>query len=127
MPVFMLSGTVTDCGAASADGNCLAIAYVEIQGRAGTCARLRNIAAAPELASILRIGTSGRFFFRDAGSSHRLLGIERADGLQAFDLQDVTVRTLNDYLARAVAPSWPDATARHRAIAAAPSRGVPEN
>jgi hypothetical protein len=100
MPVFMLNGMVTERSAAVARADRLAIDYIEIKERGGTRRRLNNICAAPEVASILKIGASGRFFFRDIGSTNRLLGIERADGVQAFDLADVTVASLQRYVER---------------------------
>ena len=106
MAVFMLNGMVTG---RSADVTCadhLAIDYVEIQDRGGASTRLRNVCAAREVASILKIGARGKFFFRDVGSSNRLLGIERADGVQAFDLEDTTVRRLHEY-AEAVSDPGP--------------------
>ena len=101
MPVFMLNGMVTGRSAAVARADSVAMDYVEIQERGGGSTRLKNVCLAPELATILKIGATGRFFFRDAGASNRLLGIERADGLQAFDLQDATVHTLYRYVDRA--------------------------
>jgi hypothetical protein len=101
MSVFMLIGMVTGRSAAAARADRLAIDYVEIQERGGGSTRLSNVCAAPELASILKVGASGKFFFRDVGSTHRLLGIERTDGLQAFDLRDATVHALHAYVERA--------------------------
>jgi hypothetical protein len=101
MPIFMLNGMITDKSAAVACADRLAIDYVEIRERGGASTRLNNICAAPEVASILKIGASGKFFFRDVGSTNRLLGIERADGVQAFDLQDATVHALHRYVERA--------------------------
>jgi hypothetical protein len=101
MAVFMLHGIVTGRSAAVTRADRLAIEYVEIQDRAGASTRLNNVCAAPEIASILKIGATGRFFFRDLGSKHRLLGIERADGVQVFDLGDATVSILQRYVERA--------------------------
>ncbi len=101
MPVFMLHGMVTGRSAAVTRAGRLAIDYIEIQERGGGNTRLNNVCAAPEVASILKIGASGRFFFRDVGSANRLLGIERADGVQAFDLEDATVANLQEYVERA--------------------------
>jgi hypothetical protein len=101
MPIFMLNGMVTDCSAEPAGPPRSWLHYVGIQDPEGRRTRLKNVSAAPELAALLRIGVTGRFFFRGAGSSHRLVGFERADGLQAFDLQDPTVGKLNDYVERA--------------------------
>jgi hypothetical protein len=98
MPVFMLSGMVTGRSAAVARADRLAIDYIEIEERGGSCRRLNNVCAAPEVASILKIGASGRFFFRDIGPINRLLGIERADGVQAFDLADAAVASLQRYV-----------------------------
>jgi hypothetical protein len=98
MAVFMLNGMVTGRSASVACADRLAIDYVEIQERGGGSTRLNNVWAAPEVASILKVGASGKFFFRDAGSTNRLLGIERADGVQAFDLRDATVRALHHYV-----------------------------
>jgi len=98
MAIFMLNGMITGQSAAVAGADCLAIDYVEIQERGGSSTRLSNVCAAPEVASILKIGATGRFFFRDIGPTNRLLGIERADGVQAFDLQDATVSSLQKYV-----------------------------
>jgi len=99
MAIFMLNGMITGRSAAVAGADCLAIDYVEIQERGGgSSTRLSNVCAAPEVASILKIGATGRFFFRDIGPTNRLLGIERADGVQAFDLQDATVSSLQKYV-----------------------------
>ena len=98
MAIFMLNGMITGRSAAVAGADCLAIDYVEIQERGGSSTRLSNVCAAPEVASILKIGATGRFFFRDMGPTNRLLGIERADGVQAFDLQDATVSSLQKYV-----------------------------
>jgi hypothetical protein len=98
MPVFMLNGMVTERSAPVARADRFAIDYIEIKERGGTRRRLHNVCAAPEVASILKIGASGRFFFRDIGSTNRLLGIERADGVQAFDLADATVASLQRYV-----------------------------
>ena len=101
MTVFMLNGMVTERSAAVARADRLAIDYVEIKEQNGSRRRLNNVCAAREVVSILKIGASGRFFFRDIGSTHRLLGIERADGVQAFDLADATVASLQRYVERA--------------------------
>ena len=103
MPVFMLNGMVTSRSAAVAHADGLDIDFVEIQDRGGASTRLSHVCAAPEVASMLKIGASGRFFFRDVGSTNRLLGIERADGVQAFDLRDTTVSTLQSYVERSAA------------------------
>jgi hypothetical protein len=100
MSVFMLNGMVTDRSADVARADRFSIDYVEITGRGGASTRLCNVCAARELASILEIGARGKFFFRDVGSSNRLVGIERADGMQAFDLADATVHRLQDYVER---------------------------
>ena len=97
--IFMLNGMLTGGSAAVPREGGLAIDYLEIQERGGGSTRLNNVCAAPEVASILKIGASARFFFRDVGSTNRLLGIERADGPQAFDLQDATVDILHKYVA----------------------------
>ena len=114
MPIFMLNGMVTDCSAEPAGPPRSCLHEIEIQDPEGRRTRLMHVSAAPELATLLRIGAKGRFYFRGAGSSHRLLGIERADGLQAFDLQDAMVRKLNDYVERACGDSADDATPRRR-------------
>jgi hypothetical protein len=101
MAIFMLNGMITDRSAAVARADRLAIDYVEIQERGGGSTRLNNVWAAPEVASILKVGASGKFFFRDVGPTNRLLGVERADGVQAFDLQDATVHALHRYVERA--------------------------
>ena len=77
MAIFMLNGMITGQSAAVAGADCLAIDYVEIQERGGSSTRLSNVCAPPEVASILKIGATGRFFFRDMGPTNRLLGIER--------------------------------------------------
>ena len=100
MSMFMINGMVTKKSAAVATADSLAIDFVEIE-EGGTSTRLNNVWAAPEVASILKIGACGRFFFRDVGSTNRLLGVERADGVQAFDLQDATVHSLHQYVERA--------------------------
>jgi hypothetical protein len=100
MPVFMLNGMVTGRSAAVARADRLAIDYIEIEEQGGAHRRLNNVCAAREVASILKIGASGRFFFRDIGSINRLLGIERADGVHAFDLADATVASLQRYVER---------------------------
>ena len=99
MAIFELDGVVTALSPWAARNDRLTIDYVEISS-GGSTTRLQNVSAAREVARMLKIGSAGKFFFRDAGVTNRLLGIERADGVQAFDLQDATVRRLQGYIER---------------------------
>ncbi len=100
MAIFQLDGVVSALSPGAAGKDRLAIDYLEISGGGGSTTRLPNVSVAREVASILKVGAAGKFFFRDLGATNCLLGIERADGVQAFDLQDATVRRLQGYVER---------------------------
>ena len=71
---------------------------VEITKAAGMRIRLENISVSAQVAKIFELDSIGKFYFLGDGPNHYLLGIERADGVQAFDPRDISLDDLRNFI-----------------------------
>lgn len=60
--------------------------------------RVENVSASAQVAKILDLDAIGKFYFLGHGPNHYLLGIERADGMQAFDPRDISLDDLRNFI-----------------------------
>jgi len=60
--------------------------------------RLENISVSAQVAKIFELDSIGKFYFLGDGPNHYLLGIERADGVQAFDPRDISLDDLRNFI-----------------------------
>ena len=101
MRIFVLTGAVTALSAGAPKADRMTFDFVEITKEAGVLVRVENISVSAQVAKIFELHSIGKFYFLGDGPNHYLLGIERADGVQVFDLGDATVSILQRYVERA--------------------------
>jgi hypothetical protein len=91
MRIFLLTGVVTALspGIPKAD---------RVTKAAGMRIRLENISVSAQVAKIFELDSIGKFYFLGDGPNHYLLGIERADGVQAFDPRDISLDDLRNFI-----------------------------
>jgi hypothetical protein len=98
MRIFLVSGAVSALGAGVPSGERLLFDYVEITRRGGARLWIENLTVARQVAAILDVDTIGKFYFLAEGANNYLLGIERADGVQAFDPRDISIEDLRNLI-----------------------------
>jgi hypothetical protein len=98
MRIFLLTGVVTALSPAIPKADRLIFDFVEITKAAGMRVRLENISASAQVAKICELDSIGKFYFLGDGPHHYLLGIERADGVTAFDPRDISLDDLRSFI-----------------------------
>ena len=98
MRIFLLTGVVTALSPAVPKADRITFDFVEITKEAGMRIRLENISVSAQVAKILEVDSIGKFYFLGDGPHHYLLGIERADGVQAFDPRDISLDDLRNFI-----------------------------
>ena len=98
MRIFLLTGAVSALSPPIPQADRLIFDFVEITKVAGMRVRLENISASAEVAKILELDSIGKFYFLGDGPHHYLLGIERADGVTAFDPRDISLDDLRNFI-----------------------------
>jgi hypothetical protein len=96
MRIFVLTGVVAAMSAGTPSADRVTFDFVEINRAAGMRIRLENVSVASQVAKILEVNSIGKFYFLGDGPNHYLLGIERADGAQAFDPRDINLDDLRN-------------------------------
>ena len=98
MQIFLLTGVVTALSPGVPKADRVTFDFVEITKVAGMRIRLENISASAQVAKIFEMDSIGKFYFLGDGSNHYLLGIDRADGVQAFDPRDISLDDLRNFI-----------------------------
>jgi len=94
----MLSGVVSALSPGAPQADRVTFVFIEITKTAGMRIRLENISVSAQVAKILELDSIGKFYFLGDGPNHYLLGIERADGVQAFDPRDISLDDLRSFI-----------------------------
>src|SRR5713101_1864107 len=98
MRIFLLTGVVSALSPGIPKADRVAFDFVEITKAAGMRIRLENISVSAQVAKIFELDSIGKFYFLGDGPNHYLLGIERADGVQAFDPRDISLDDLRNFI-----------------------------
>jgi hypothetical protein len=98
MRIFLLTGVVTALSPGIPKADRVTFDFVEIAKTAGMRIRLENISVSAQVAKIFELDSIGKFYFLGDGPNHYLLGIERADGVQAFDPRDISLDDLRNFI-----------------------------
>ena len=98
MRIFLLTGVVTALSPGVPKADRVTFDFVEITKTAGMRIRLENISVSTQVAKIFEVDSIGKFYFLGDGPHHYLLGIERADGVQAFDPRDISLDDLRNFI-----------------------------
>src|SRR6266699_562456 len=98
MRIFLLTGVVSALSPGIPKADRVTIDFVEITKAEGMRIRLENISVSAQVAKIFELDSIGKFYFLGDGPNHYLLGIERADGVQAFDPRDISLDDLRNFI-----------------------------
>jgi hypothetical protein len=98
MRIFVLTGAVTALSAGAPKADRMTFDFVEITKEAGVLVRVENISVSAQVAKIFELHSIGKFYFLGDGPNHYLLGIERADGVHAFDPRDISLDDLRSFI-----------------------------
>jgi len=95
---ILLIGVVTSAQIGAPKDHGVVFEHIELVERRGTSVRLENVRAIKQVANLLEVDSVGRFYFREDGRANHLLAIERADGVEAFDLHRVSIDDLKSFI-----------------------------
>jgi len=98
MRIFLLTGVVSALSPGIPKADRVTFDFVEITKAAGMRIRLENISVSAQVAKIFELDSIGKFYFLGDGPNHYLLGIERADGVQALDPRDISLADLRNFI-----------------------------
>ena len=85
MAIFSVLGVIGAIGPCRADPAETVYAWIEFIERGGKVRRLEKLAAGPEIARLIEPAAIGAWYVHEVYGSHRMLGVERADGPRALD------------------------------------------
>ncbi len=83
--IFSVLGAISAIGPCRADPAETAYGWIEFIERGGKVRRLKKLAAGPEIARLIEPAAIGTWYVHEVYGSHRMLGVERADGPRALD------------------------------------------
>jgi len=95
---ILLIGVVTSLHVGAPKNHSVVFDHIELVERGGMSVRLENVRATRQVANLLEVDSIGRFYFREDGRANHLLAVERADGVEAFDLRRVSVDDLRGFV-----------------------------
>jgi hypothetical protein len=83
--IFSVLGVVNAIGPCAAGAAETAYAWIEFIECRGKIRRIEKLVAGAEIARLIEPDAIGAWYLHGVGGSHRILGVERADGPRALD------------------------------------------